>query len=498
MTNNDKKIVSIGESVVPDGGWGWIIVFSSFMIHFIMDGITYSMGQVFLEPMRKELSLDRASVSSIFGILPAVTLGAGPIATVLTNMYGCRPVAIAGSCIAAFGFFLARLWTNIWFYYITIGVIGGIGFALMYLPAIVSVSLYFEQKRAFAMGIAVCGSGVGTFVLSYIMNRIVNISSWLNYKNALIVEASIILFGLLCGSLMVPLPQEPSEQRRLERKAHAKAKQKQIAQSLISENVPVTSNNNATDDEPMLPVVTIEKLPTKSFFNQIIEQIDLNLLKNAAFTLFAISNFLASLGFNVVYNYADDLANDSKVIKDQRTYIVMSIGLSNIFGRFIIGYLGDQKCMNRLLLFILTLIISGVATMIAPLCGSSIIPHIGYASFFGFFSGGYVALTAIVLVDIVGINKLSDAFGVLLLFIGVATAIGTPTVGAMRDAFSHFTRPFLWPYFIFGSCTVVSGIMLFAIPFLQRKKSNDNQTETNFDTFNSGKDLSFQEEQQNI
>ncbi|CAF0873305.1 unnamed protein product [Rotaria sordida] len=227
----------------------------------------------------------------------------------------------------------------------------------------------------------------------------------------------------------VPLPQEPSEQRRLERKAHAKAKQKQIAQSLISENVPVTSNNNATDDEPMLPVVTIEKLPTKSFFNQIIEQIDLNLLKNAAFTLFAISNFLASLGFNVVYNYADDLANDSKVIKDQRTYIVMSIGLSNIFGRFIIGYLGDQKCMNRLLLFILTLIISGVATMIAPLCGSSIIPHIGYASFFGFFSGGYVALTAIVLVDIVGINKLSDAFGVLLLFIGVATAIGTPTVG---------------------------------------------------------------------
>jgi hypothetical protein len=24
--------------VVPDGGWGWVIVFASLMIHFIMDG----------------------------------------------------------------------------------------------------------------------------------------------------------------------------------------------------------------------------------------------------------------------------------------------------------------------------------------------------------------------------------------------------------------------------------------------------------------------------
>ena len=93
----------------------------------------------------------------------------------------------------------------------------------------------------------------------------------------------------------------------------------------------------------MLPVVTVEKLPTKSFFAQIIEQIDLKLLKNGAFTLFVVSNFLASLGFNVIYNYADDLANDSNVVKDYRSYIVMSIGLSNILGRFSIGYLGDQK-----------------------------------------------------------------------------------------------------------------------------------------------------------
>ena len=41
----------------------------------------------------------------------------------------------------------------------------GIGFGFIYLPAIVIVSQYFEAKRALATGIAVSGSGVGTFLI---------------------------------------------------------------------------------------------------------------------------------------------------------------------------------------------------------------------------------------------------------------------------------------------------------------------------------------------
>ena len=50
--------------------------------------------------------------------------------------------------------------------YFTVGVLTGLGFGLIYLPAIVSVSIYFEKKRAFATGIAVCGSGLGTFLFA--------------------------------------------------------------------------------------------------------------------------------------------------------------------------------------------------------------------------------------------------------------------------------------------------------------------------------------------
>ena len=54
----------------------------------------------------------------------------------------------------------------------------GIGFGLMYLPCIVMVGFYFDKKRALATGIAVCGAGIGTFVLAPIVNFLVSEYSW--------------------------------------------------------------------------------------------------------------------------------------------------------------------------------------------------------------------------------------------------------------------------------------------------------------------------------
>jgi MCP family monocarboxylic acid transporter-like MFS transporter 14 len=40
---NENELLS--QYKAPDGGWGWVIVFSSLIIHIIMDGITYSLGK---------------------------------------------------------------------------------------------------------------------------------------------------------------------------------------------------------------------------------------------------------------------------------------------------------------------------------------------------------------------------------------------------------------------------------------------------------------------
>lgn len=60
----------------PDGGWGWIIVFSSFMIHVIADGITYTIGIFYVEFL-KEFSASKASTAWIPSIMTGITYGIG-------------------------------------------------------------------------------------------------------------------------------------------------------------------------------------------------------------------------------------------------------------------------------------------------------------------------------------------------------------------------------------------------------------------------------------
>jgi hypothetical protein len=62
--------------VAPDGGWGWIVVISSLLIHVIMDGITYSFGQ-FTEILVTDFNATNRAVTFVTGLLVAVTLGCG-------------------------------------------------------------------------------------------------------------------------------------------------------------------------------------------------------------------------------------------------------------------------------------------------------------------------------------------------------------------------------------------------------------------------------------
>lgn len=51
----------------PDGGWGWVVVFASFMIHVIADGVTYTFGIFYVEFLEyyKESKGTTAWVASI-------------------------------------------------------------------------------------------------------------------------------------------------------------------------------------------------------------------------------------------------------------------------------------------------------------------------------------------------------------------------------------------------------------------------------------------------
>lgn len=86
----------------------------------------------------------------------------------------------------------------------------GLGFALCYTPAIALVGCYFQQRKALAYGIAMSGSGIGTFVLAPVLQLLIELYSW---RGALLIMSAVVANLCVCGALMRPITvQEQTEE----------------------------------------------------------------------------------------------------------------------------------------------------------------------------------------------------------------------------------------------------------------------------------------------
>lgn len=94
------------------------------------------------------------------------------------------------------------------------GVFAGLGFGMIYLPAIVSVTCYFEKYRSLATGIAVCGSGLGTFIFAPLVEFLVSNYGW---QTTVGVISGLVFLCTLFGILFRPLPTDEQYQQQQQR-----------------------------------------------------------------------------------------------------------------------------------------------------------------------------------------------------------------------------------------------------------------------------------------
>lgn len=79
-------------------------------------------------------------------------------------------------------------------------------------------------------------------------------------------------------------------------------------------------------------------------------------------------------------------------------------------------------------------------------------------------AAGYISLTSIILVDLLGLDKLTNAFGLLILFRGAAAIVGSPLAGAIYDITKRYDEPFYMAAGFFAISTITS----FMAPSLRR------------------------------
>ena len=157
----------------PDGGCtAWVVVAASFMISLIQEGFIYSFG-LLLPRISDRFSVGRAESSLISSIFIFLTFGSGPLVAVLTTRFGHRLVTIVGVIFSTAGLLTAAVYIHlssspsIFVIYVTIGLLTGVGFGLMYLPAWDIIEVYFDKKLGLATGIAAAGAGIGIKAMKY-------------------------------------------------------------------------------------------------------------------------------------------------------------------------------------------------------------------------------------------------------------------------------------------------------------------------------------------
>lgn len=197
----DVEIVVATHVVPPDGGWGWVVVVASFMCNVVVDGIIFSCGML-LPLFKEEFEVSNSDVSWVSSLLGGFYLIVGPFVSALANAYGFRTVCILGAVISSVAFGISSFATSIYYLQFTFGVLGGIGFGLIYVPAVIATGFYFEKRRALATGIAVCGSGIGTFLFAALNNFLIPVLGW---RYTLVVYAGITLSCVIFGLAFRPL-----------------------------------------------------------------------------------------------------------------------------------------------------------------------------------------------------------------------------------------------------------------------------------------------------
>ncbi|KAH8253372.1 hypothetical protein KR032_005157 [Drosophila birchii] len=201
---------------MPDGGYGWVVVFASLVVSLIADGLSFSFGLINVQLLEYfgESTSKTAWISSLFFSVPLLM---GPICSNLVDKYGCRKMTILGGVVSAFGFALSSFCNSIEMLMVTFGIISGLGLGIGYVTAVVSIAFWFDKKRTFATGIGASGTGIGTFVYARLTSYLIESYGW---RGATLILGGTMLNACVCGALMRD-PDWLIEENRLESRSQS-------------------------------------------------------------------------------------------------------------------------------------------------------------------------------------------------------------------------------------------------------------------------------------
>lgn len=159
------------------------------------------------------------------------------------------------------------------------------------------------------------------------------------------------------------------------------------------------------------------------------EMLDVSVFRSVVFVYFCCSCLLLYGAYDVPYMFAPDLSSHISQSGDMNSaWVIAASGLTSTLGLVAFGYAGDQPRVNTMHLYMALTVLAGVCTVLVPLCSTYWLMLV-YGALYGFFISGVYALTSILLVDLFGMARLTNTYGICFMCQGIAGLFGPPIAG---------------------------------------------------------------------
>lgn len=468
--------------VPPDGGWGWLILVAAMLVNIIISGIIKSFGILVVE-IQEIFDLKPAQILWIPAITYFFYSFLGPASSILAIHYSFRFVTILGGAFVASGMMLIFFITSVPALFLTYGVLIGIGAGLAFPATVYIVNSYFWKLRGLANGLCISGSAIGSIIMPPLITHLIagyslrgasliigaiTLNIWvaaLIYEDVDKHSKKVVLDLPPCDLDIRVVESTPPRPRPEEEEPCDEAEEVHASNYFPTRHHGLT----LTSHKPKQFDNDIRRLSVQKDRLKILRKyLDFSLFFDPVYLVILVSNATSSISYTSFLILLPSYGVFQGVPMSRAPYLISILSLFDLIGRLGASILSDYAYVPKSSYFVGGLLVSGVSLVVVPWTTS--FAWIGTASAaFGLSSGAVIGVTAIVMSDYLGRQKLTSTYGISLFVNGILQLIGPPVCALILGD----TENFLLLFVLLGLFIIVGTSPWALMPYiLSRKERN--------------------------